>query len=57
MKYTQGRGFGPVMVRGGCRVYKQDDGSYYVFNHIGLGYGDTRISERQCPHAEQVCDE
>lgn len=55
-QYAKDRGFGPVRVYDGCRVYKQDDGTYYVFNHIGLGYGDTKSGAHKCwePECEEV---
>lgn len=31
-----------------CRVYKVEDGTYEVFNPIGIGYGNTRAGAYKC---------
>ena len=37
----------PIIVQG-CRLYRKSDGSYDVFNTIGLGYGNSRAGAHRC---------
>ena len=37
----------PILVQG-CRLYRKPDGSYDVFNTIGLGYSNSRAGAHRC---------
>jgi hypothetical protein len=41
----------PIIVQG-CRLFRKEDGSYDIFNTIGLGWGNSRTGAHRCWETE-----